>query len=68
MKKNNASLAQFPDPKLHPTEDDDPNYSCGSSETSKDITRKFCSTNTDLLYEDTQLIGIRGRDNFLINL
>jgi hypothetical protein len=40
----------------------------GSSETSKRHTRKFCSTSTYLLYEDTQLIGIRGRDNFLINL
>ena len=40
----------------------------GSSETSKRHTRKFCSTSTYLLYEDIQLIGIRGRENSLINL
>ena len=39
----------------------------GSSETSKRHTRKFCSTSDRFLYEDTRLIGIRGRDNFLIN-
>src|SRR4051794_27892954 len=66
-KKNNASLAQFTDSKLHPTEDDDANYLCGSSEMSKRQTRKFCSTSAQFLYEDTQLIGIRGRDNTLIN-
>ena len=38
----------------------------GSSEKSKP-TRKFCSTRTYLLDEDTELIGTRGRDNSLIN-
>src|SRR3954447_26967428 len=63
--KNNASLAQFTRPRLHPTEDDDANYISGSSE--KSTHEKFCSTSTYVVGEDTQLIGIRLGQHFVIN-
>jgi biopolymer transport protein ExbB len=64
--KNKASLAQIPGPNLHPKEGHDANYFCGPPY-SKRHQRKFCSTSTYLLDEDTQLIGNRGRDNTEIN-
>ena len=60
--RNFLTLSYIPRAKMMRT-----NFS-GSSENVERHTRKFCSTTHEFLYEDTQLIGIRGRDNFLINL